>query len=52
MATIQIRVDDEMKAAADFLFNNFGLDTSSAIRIFLSTSLANWLLPIKTNHLY
>jgi len=45
MATIQIRVDDDMKAAADSLFNNLGLDTSTAVRIFLSAALANDGMP-------
>jgi len=41
MAVIQIRVDDELKAAADTLFTNLGLDTSTAVRMFLSAALAN-----------
>ena len=39
MATIQIRIDDNMKTAADSLFNNLGLDTSTAIRMFLSAAI-------------
>ena len=39
MATIQIRVDDEIKIAADSLFNNLGLDTSTAVRMFLSAAI-------------
>lgn len=34
--TLQIRVDDIMKKVADELFTSQGLDTSTAIRIFLS----------------
>jgi len=45
MATIQIRIDDDIKTAADSLFNDLGLDTSTAIRIFLSASLANHGIP-------
>jgi DNA-damage-inducible protein J len=45
MATIQIRVDDDMKTAADSLFSNLGLDTSTAIRMFLSAALANDGMP-------
>ena len=45
MATIQIRIDDEIKTAADSLFNNLGLDTSTAIRMFLSASIAKDGLP-------
>ena len=39
MATIQVRVDDELKQRADALFADIGLDTSSAIRLFLKQSL-------------
>jgi len=39
MATIQIRVDDAIKASADDLFNSLGLDTSTAIRMFLSAAI-------------
>lgn len=34
--TLQIRVDDIMKKVAEELFTSQGLDTSTAIRIFLS----------------
>ena len=39
MATIQIRIDDSMKAAADSLFGSLGLDTSTAVRMFLSAAI-------------
>ena len=45
MATIQIRVDDDVKKAADSLFISLGLDTSTAIRMFLSAALANDGMP-------
>ena len=45
MATIQIRVDDSMKAAADNLFGSLGLDTSTAVRMFLSASINRNGLP-------
>jgi DNA-damage-inducible protein J len=45
MATIQIRVDDTIKAAADSLFDSLGLDTSTAVRMFLSAALANGGIP-------
>jgi len=45
MATIQIRVDDDTKTAADALFRNLGLDTSTAVRMFLSASIANDGIP-------
>ena len=45
MATIQIRVDDNTKSAADTLFSNLGLDTSTAVRMFLSAALAKDGMP-------
>jgi DNA-damage-inducible protein J len=45
MATIQIRVDDSIKSAADSLFSSLGLDTSTAVRMFLSASLERSGLP-------
>jgi len=45
MATIQIRVDDNIKSAADTLFRNLGLDTSTAVRMFLSAALAEDGMP-------
>ena len=38
MATLQVRIDDTLKAQADTLFSSLGLDTSTAIRIFLNAS--------------
>jgi len=35
MATIHTKIDDDMKKAADSLFNSLGLDTATAIRMFL-----------------
>jgi len=45
MATIQVRVDDNVKSAADSLFNTLGLDTSTAVRMFLSAAIENEGLP-------
>ena len=45
MATIQVRVDDHIKTAVDSLFSSLGLDTSTAVRIFLMASLENDGLP-------
>jgi len=50
MATIQVRVDDTTKAAADSLFLSLGLDTSTAVRIFLMASLENDGLPFPIKH--
>jgi len=40
MAAIQVRVADHTKTAADSLFSSLGLDTSTAVRMFLAASLA------------
>ena len=45
MATIQISVDDSMKAAADSLFASLGLDTSTAVRMFIVAALENDGIP-------
>ncbi|MDR2819358.1 MAG: type II toxin-antitoxin system RelB/DinJ family antitoxin [Desulfovibrio sp.] len=45
MATIQIRVDDNVKAAADSLFASLGLDTSTAVRMFIAAALDNRGIP-------
>ena len=45
MATIQVRVDDSTKMAVDSLFSSLGLDTSTAVRMFLAASLENDGLP-------
>ena len=38
MATIQIQIDDNTKIVADSLFKEYGLNTETAIKIFISTS--------------
>lgn len=50
MATIQIRVDDTLKKQADLLFSSLGLDTSTAVRIFLSASVENAGIPFSVQH--
>ena len=42
---IQIRVDEELKKQAEDLFNDIGLDTPSAIRLFLKQSVINNSIP-------
>lgn len=39
-STIQIRVDDELKAKSDELFKDLGTDTTTAIRMFLTQAVA------------
>lgn len=45
--TIQVRVDDFLKQSADELFNSLGLDTSTAIRIFLTIAIENGGIPFE-----
>lgn len=40
MSTIQVRVDDDLKAKSDILFKSLGTDTTSAIRMFLMQAIA------------
>jgi len=37
--TIQVRVDDQLKESADLLFASLGMDTSTAVRIFLIAAM-------------
>ena len=39
-STIQIRVEDELKSKSDALFKDLGTDTTTAIRMFLTQSIA------------
>ncbi|MCL1908647.1 MAG: type II toxin-antitoxin system RelB/DinJ family antitoxin [Holophagaceae bacterium] len=50
MATIQVRVDDSTKSAADSLFGGLGLDTSTAVRIFLNVAIEHNGLPFAVRH--
>lgn len=49
MATtlMQIRVDSKLKKEADKLFNELGLDTTTAVRIFLKQALNKQGLPFR-----
>jgi DNA-damage-inducible protein J len=47
MANIQVRIDDATKTAADLLFHSLGLDTSTAVRMFISSALDNNGLPFE-----
>ena len=42
---IQVRVEDSLKKDADALFSDLGLDTPTAIRIFLKQSIKKHGLP-------
>ena len=48
--TIQVRVDDELKNAADSLFTSLGLDTSTAVRMFLVASTESGGIPFAVGH--
>jgi DNA-damage-inducible protein J len=49
--TIQVRVDDELKNSADMLFASLGLDTSTAIRMFLIASMESGGIPFAIGHI-
>lgn len=44
-ALIQVRIDDSLKKEADALFSDLGLDTPTAIRIFLKQAIKQQGLP-------
>ncbi|MBE6877144.1 MAG: type II toxin-antitoxin system RelB/DinJ family antitoxin [Ruminococcus sp.] len=50
MANLQVRLNDELKAQADELFASLGLDTSTAVRIFLTMALEKNGLPFEVKH--
>ena len=47
-ATIQTRVDSKLKAKADALFASMGLDTTTAIRLFLTQAVIQRKIPFET----
>ncbi len=47
MANLQVRVDDTLKAEADRLFASIGMDTSSAVRVFLKQSVMRGGIPFE-----
>lgn len=50
MATLQIRIDDTLKSEADALFASLGLDTTTAVRIFLNAAVENAGIPFSVQH--
>ncbi len=50
MATLQLRIDDTLKLQADSLFSSLGMDTSTAIRIFLNSAVENNGIPFPVKH--
>ncbi len=47
---VTIKVDKELKEHADILFDSLGLDTETAVNIFLSASLRNMGIPFHVGH--
>ena len=47
MATIPVRIDDNLKEEAAALYDELGLDLSTAIRMFLKRSLIERGLPFR-----
>jgi len=48
--TIQVRVDDHLKDSADMLFASLGLDTSTAVRMFLVAAMQMGGIPFAVMH--
>ncbi|MDO5329400.1 MAG: type II toxin-antitoxin system RelB/DinJ family antitoxin [Coriobacteriia bacterium] len=47
MATIQVRIDDKLKKEAVEVFENLGMDLSTAIRVFLKRSVIEKGVPFE-----
>ena len=52
METLQIRVEHALKQDADKLFSSLGLDTSTAVRIFLKAAVEYDGIPFPVGHGY
>ncbi|MFT8705067.1 type II toxin-antitoxin system RelB/DinJ family antitoxin [Bifidobacterium aquikefiricola] len=50
-ARIQVRTDAQLKAKADRLFHDLGLDTGTAINMFLAQAVADEGLPFRPSRL-
>ena len=48
MAVLQVRLDDELKNQAVAVYNELGIDLSTAIRMFLKKSVATGGIPFDT----
>ncbi|HAH60772.1 MAG TPA: type II toxin-antitoxin system antitoxin, RelB/DinJ family [Treponema sp.] len=46
-AVLQTRVDEDTKKQADTLFNSLGLDTTTAIRLFLKQAINQQRIPFE-----
>ena len=47
MATIQVRIDESMKAEAESLFTALGLDISTAVRMFIAAAIEHNGIPFE-----
>ena len=45
MAVLQIRLDDDLKKQASIVFDELGLDLSTAVRMFLKKAVSEKGLP-------
>ena len=50
MATFQMTLDDDFKADIDELFEDLGLDTETAVKMFFKASLARNGIPFSVKH--
>ena len=50
MATFQMTLDDDLKANVDELFGDLGLDTETAVRIFLKACMARNGIPFEVKY--
>lgn len=50
MTTLQVTIDDAIKQNADQLFGSLGLDTSTAIQIFLQAAIEHNGIPFPVRH--
>ena len=48
MAVLQVRLDDELKNQAAAIYNELGMDLSTAIRMFLKKSIIAGGIPFET----
>lgn len=47
MPYIQVKVDDALKSEADKVFQDFGLSTTAAIRMFLKRAVITKTIPLR-----
>ncbi len=50
MATISIRINDELKQNAQKLFDDLGMDLTTAITVFLSQSVRERSIPFRIGY--